>query len=393
MSERTRNAAFGLGMILALGVVAWLMALFLGGAFRPGFRVEGTFSGAGQLLRDGSDVKLRGVLVGIVDDIRVRDDGTAVVTMLISPEHEIPRDVGAAIRAKTLFGEKFIDISTPPDPSEESLREGDRIPLDRTIGPIEVETILEKATPILEAIDPEHLSAALEALVRGFVGNEEALRNATVQGEKALVETRPTLRNLERDIVHLDNFATSLDEIDQDLLDALEGLERAGRTLNANEGNLRASLDNLTSLVRDLADVFLAREADLIDLTTQGAAVLDEVERKAPQLPDLIRVLDGFLGTWIADLTNEAGQPNGFWRILAGSSVGESQPYGPGNPAPAPRGSDAASARAELLGGLGGASEGSSPGLGDVLTAPMDDDTLGELLERLDRPGVEGVGR
>lgn len=389
MSERTRNALFGVGMIIALGVMAWVMTLFLGGAFRSGFRVEGVFPRAGQLLRAGSDVKMRGVLVGTVDDIDVRSTDTAVVTMLIQPEHEIPRNVGAAIRAKTLFGEKFIDIELPADPSAEDLQEGDRIPLDRTIGPFEVETILEKAVPILEAIDPEDLSAALNALVEGFVGNEQALRDATVQGERALVETRETLPNLGRNIAHLENLSASLDDIDRDLVEALENLEQAGQTLRENEAVLGESLDHLTPLVRDLADVFLAREADLIDLTVQGADVLEEVERKAPQIPDLVRVLDGFLATWIADLTNDAGEPLGYWQISAGAAT-DGQPYGPGNPPPEPRGSST-SDRAGLLERLGGSTEEGVPGVGDVLTAPMDDEALGRLLDRLEGDAREGV--
>lgn len=389
MSERTRNALFGVGMLVALGLAGWVMALHLGGAFRPGFRVEGVFPRAGQLLRAGSDVKMRGVLVGTVDDIDVRQRGTAVITMLIGPEHEIPRNVGAVIRAKTLFGEKFIDLEIPPEPSSESLSAGDRIPLDRTIGPFEVETILEKAVPVLEAIDPEDLSAALRALVEGFVGNEQALRDATVQGERALLETQQTLPNLGRNISHLESFATSLDEIDRDLVDALGDLEEANQTLRRNEAVLGESLDTLTPLVRDLADVFLAREADLLDLATEGADVLEELERKAPEIPDILRVLDGFLATWIVDLTNDAGEPLGYWQISAGLAD-DGRAYGPGNPAPAPRGS-AAPTRAGLLERLGerGGEEG-APGLGDVLTAPMDEGALEGLLDRLDRD-AEGV--
>lgn len=389
MSERTRNALFGVGMIIALGVMAWIMTLFLGGAFRSGFRVEGVFPRAGQLLRAGGDVKMRGALVGTVDDIDVRSTDTAVVTMLIQPEHEIPQNVGAAIRAKTLFGEKFIDIELPADPSAENLQEGDRIPLDRTIGPFEVETILEKAVPILEAIDPDDLSAALNALVEGFVGNEQALRDATVQGERALVETQETLPNLGRNIAHLENLSASLDDIDRDLVEALENLEQAGQTLRENEAVLGESLDHLTPLVRDLADIFLAREADLIDLATKGADVLEEVERKAPEIPDLVRVLDGFLATWIADLTNDAGEPLGYWQISAGVAT-DGQPYGPGNPPPEPRGSSMPD-RAGLLERLGGSTEEGAPGVGDVLTAPMDDEALGRLLDRLDGDAPQGV--
>src|SRR5581483_11197592 len=108
--ERKTNAVVGaiaLVIILALG---YELSLFLGGGFKPGFTVGATFTRAGQLLRDGSDVKLRGVLVGEVKSIDVKPDGTAHINMRILPDNKIPSNVGAAIRAKTLFGEKFIEL-------------------------------------------------------------------------------------------------------------------------------------------------------------------------------------------------------------------------------------------------------------------------------------------
>ena len=190
------------------------MFLFLGGTFKPGFEVTANFARAGQLLRAGSDVKIRGVLVGAVKNIDITRSGKARIELRIFPEQEIPRNVGAAIRAKTLFGEKFVELQIPDAMEPGNLREGDEIPESRTIPPFEVETILEKGVPVLNAIDPEAFGAALHALAEGFVGNEQALRNATLQSEKLLTETERTLPNLERNLVHLKNFAAALNDTD-----------------------------------------------------------------------------------------------------------------------------------------------------------------------------------
>lgn len=332
MESRGRNAVVGVIALLLIAAFGYGLWLFLSGRFKPGFEVEATFARAGQLLRSGSDVKLRGVLVGSVSDIEVARSGKATITMLIFPDQEIPANVGAAIRAKTLFGEKFIELRQPEEMAPENLSEGDSIPESRTIPPFEVETILEKGVPVLNAIDPEAFGASLHALAEGFVGNEEALRRATLSSEKLLTETERTLPNLERNLVHLKNFAAALDETDDDFLKALDGLSAVGEAIRSNPEALRATVSGLVPLATDLGDILTARERDLADIAGKGRAVLEEVGKRATNLPNIVQLLDGFLGVWVLDLSEG---PN--WRIyVIDPLIVGGTPYPPGEE-PAPR--------------------------------------------------------
>ncbi len=316
-------------LILAFG---YGMALFLGGTFKPGFEVTANFARAGQLLRAGSDVKMRGVLVGAVKNIDITRSGKARIEMRIFPEQQIPRNVGAAIRAKTLFGEKFVELQIPDAMSPGKLREGDEIPESRTIPPFEVETILEKGVPVLNAIDPEAFGAALHALAKGFVGNEQALRNATLQSEKLLTETERTLPNLERNLVHLKNFAAALNDTDDSFLKALDGLSAVGEAIRSHPDEFRRTVDALVPLATDLGDVLTARQQDLADIAGDGRRVLDEVAERAKNLPRVVELLDSFLGVWILDLSEG---PN--WRIyVTDPLIIGGAPYPPGEE-PAPR--------------------------------------------------------
>jgi phospholipid/cholesterol/gamma-HCH transport system substrate-binding protein len=339
------------------------LSLFLSGTFKPGFEVTAHFARAGQLLRNGSDVKLRGVLVGAVSQIKVEESGKARIRMRILPDQEIPSNVGAAIRAKTLFGEKFIELRQPEEMAPGNLSEGDDIPESRTVPPFEVETILEKGVPVLNAVDPEAFGAALHALAEGFVGNEQALRNATLNSEKLLTETERTLPSLERNLVHLKNFANALDETDTDFLKALEGLSAVGEVIRGNPEALRATVSELVPLATDLGDILTARERDLADIAGKGRAVLDEVAERADKLPRLVQLLDGFLGVWVLDLSEG---PN--WRIyVTDPLIVGGTPYPPGGE-PAPR----QAAIAELI--KTSETRGIAGALGVILDAlPLDD--------------------
>ena len=356
-----------LAIILAFG---YALSLFLGGGFKSGFQVTATFSRAGQLLRDGSDVKLRGVLVGEVSHIQVDPQGTARIRMRLFPDEEIPSNVGAAIRAKTLFGEKFIELEIPPKMALDNLRNGSDIPESRTVGPFEVETILEKAVPILDAVDPEQFGAALHAFAEGLVGNTQALRNATLQSEHLLTTTERTLPNLERNLVHLQHFASALHSTDTSLLQALNGLDQVGTAIRDHPDAFRATLANLSDVSSTLGDIVSSHERDLSDIAGQGAPVLRTVADRANKLPHIASSLDGFLGVWAADL------PDGpYWRIYVVNPVLlMGQPYSVGTQ-PQPR--------ADAVDAVAGAKQGPRHTLIDTLLAPVPTQGIQKLVGQL----------
>ncbi len=374
MERRGLNAIVGAIALVLMLLFGYGLSLFLGGGFKSGYSVTATFSRAGQLLRDGSDVKMRGVLVGEVKNIDVARDGRAHIKMRIFPEMEIPSNVGAAIRAKTLFGEKFIELQIPKSLASDNLKNGSEIPESRTIGPFEVETILEKAVPLLEAVDPEQFGSALHALAQGLVGNEQALRNANVQSEKLLTATERTLPNLQRNLVHLDHFARALNTTDTSLLEALNGLTQVGEVIRDHPTEFRQTLEGLTSLSDDLADVIGPREGDLGTLAGEGAPVLKSVADRAGKLPHIVESLHGFLGVWVADLTDGP-----YWRIYVVDPIlVGGTPYAPGTePKPQPN----AAAK------LAGQKTGTKKSIIDVLLGAVPSDAVSDAADQLTKVG------
>ena len=72
----------------------------------------------GLQLPNRADVKIRGVIVGEVLDMSA-DAGGAELTLGLYPSKvgEIPENVSASIVPKTLFGEKYVSLIVPDDPS------------------------------------------------------------------------------------------------------------------------------------------------------------------------------------------------------------------------------------------------------------------------------------
>ena len=324
-----------------------MTGLFLTGRIgQSGVLASAEFAHCGQGLRVGGDVKERGVLVGRITSIERVSDGTCLVGFQLEPAdiEMIPANVGAQIRAKTIFGEKWVELLYPSEPDSETIAAGDVITQDRTIDPLEVETILNTALPLLEAIDPEYLSGILEALAGGFVGHEEAAIRGIEEGIRALKPFNENEKLLEDGIEQLARSGEVLDDVDTDLLAALDNLDELNEFTMANEDLISANLLKTPRLLDELSSLFERRFTDFTKIANQGATVVSVLAARAEDLDRLLNALPRFNAAWIRNLnhvcryrqaTDEPGKavgervPGRCWRVhnLISHSRG---PYAPG---------------------------------------------------------------
>ena len=124
-----RRRLLGLLLIAVMvGGVALSIALY-DKAFTPVVTVKLQADKIGNQLIKQSDVKVRGLIVGSVQDIVATDHG-AELTLALNPESAklIPENVSARFLPKTLFGERFVSLEIPKDPSAKTLSSRRRHP-------------------------------------------------------------------------------------------------------------------------------------------------------------------------------------------------------------------------------------------------------------------------
>jgi phospholipid/cholesterol/gamma-HCH transport system substrate-binding protein len=337
-----------LALSLAGGAVALTgLNLVRGGLIDRSVPVVADFTHCGQGLRVGGDVKLRGVLVGRISSISRLADGDAQCRVELGLKQEtleqIPANAGAQVRAKTVFGEKWVELLYPEEPATTSIAAGDAIGRDRTIDPLEVETILNTALPLLDAIDPEHLAGALTALADAFTGREDAAIRAMTAGIEAL---DPVIENrdlLEKGIAQVAETGEVLEEISPDLAAALDNLDDVNRFTIANRDLIETSLRKAPLLLDELSLLFDTRIRDFSAIANHGATVLGIVAARSDDLDRLLSVLPRFNSAWIRNLnhvcryrqeTDEPGKSRGdrvpgrCWRVhnLLSESQGAYEP-------------------------------------------------------------------
>ncbi|MPY96396.1 MAG: MCE family protein [Actinophytocola sp.] len=288
--RRLRYQALGLVFVLlAAGFIAGTIGIYTK-AFTDVAMVTLRTEFAGNQMREGADVKIRGMLVGEVRSIASTGDG-ASLDLALKPEliDVIPADVTARLLPKTLFGERYVDLRPPERPSPASLVAGDVISQDRSRNAIELERVLDGLLPLLQSVEPQKLSSSLNAIATALDGRGEKLGQTLTRVSKMLGEFNPSLPDLKADIASFADVAQTYSDALPDALDAVSYLTTTTRTLAAKRDGLRSLYGSVTGASDDLGGFLAANKANLIRLTARTQSTLDVLARYAPQYPCLMR--------------------------------------------------------------------------------------------------------
>ena len=333
---RIRNAVLGfVALALLIGSVGatWF---FLKGGFESGEPVRAIFSspGVGQQLPVNGDVKVRGVLVGRIDEIRLNDDGEAVVEMLLRRD-DLSAASRAEIRSKTIFGQKWVELIPPENPlSDEVLTAGSVIPDERTVEPLELERALQLGHDLLDAVPLRDLTTVFNTLARGFSGQEDDAIKAMERGLVALRAVNAKGDKLDLSLRQLREFSQWLNDNDEDLLSFMESLDSANRALVGNAPEFRRSLRTVTPFIRTLTRFQRRINPDLARLAEDGAELAELIEPRTDDLVDIIVQLQPFTTIWNSGLKQPCAglfaSDMTCWQVYQMPGMDSRGLYGPG---------------------------------------------------------------
>ncbi len=296
-----------LGMVaLAIFCGAVLMTwFFLQGGFQGGVPVDAVFSapGVGQQLPIGGDVKIRGVLVGRIDNVTIQEE-KAVIELRLNTDQQIPEDSVAEIRSKTVFGQKWVELIPPPGASSGPfLVAGSTIPDDRTVEPLELERALQLGSDLLSTIPLDDLAEVFRTLAEGFSGQEGAAAAAIDDGLVALQAVNSRSDEFDLSLRQLSEFSAWLDDNDDALLGFMGSLDSANRALVGAAPEFRANLQSVPAFFNAFATFQEDVESDLGRLVEEGATLAEIVAVRSDDLRDLVVNLEAFTTVWNSGLS------------------------------------------------------------------------------------------
>ena len=291
----TRQGYRLLGVVFFV-IVGTLIALSLQAynkAFTPVTKVDLDITASGQQLLPGSDVKVRGLLVGEVRSI-TSDGSKATIHMALRPSdaRRLPANVTAVILPKTVFGEKFVDLRIPSDPSDVSLAAAPRgdgnvptIGLDRSKPALELSRVLTNILPLLRSVNPQELSMTLSAIASALEGRGEKLGETLELLDRYLIEFNPNIDVLKQDITALADVATTYDAAAPDLLRVLNNLIVTSRTIVAEKQTIETFLSDVTSVANKTNSLLQRSATNLIQVNKVNRGLLALLARYSPEFP------------------------------------------------------------------------------------------------------------
>ncbi|MDX1565880.1 MAG: MlaD family protein, partial [Phycisphaeraceae bacterium] len=126
MTESARNTIVGLTAIVGMVGLAWLIFIF-GDAPKwvvPSYTVHVKLDDASGLA-NGSPIRLDGIQVGEIDQIRHRPEGGTLVVCRIETEYDIPANVDVFSESSPLGGSATLKFVTQPPNAEPLAKSGE----------------------------------------------------------------------------------------------------------------------------------------------------------------------------------------------------------------------------------------------------------------------------
>ncbi len=315
----------GLVLLLITAVILTFVILQFRGTLKPKTPLTMLSSRAGLVMDPNAKVTYNGVAIGRVAKIEPTEvDGkeAAKFSLEVDPKflHLIPANVEGEIQATTIFGNKYVSLSSPKNPVGQHITSNDTI--DARNVTTEFNTVFETITNLAEKIDPVKLNLTLSATAEALTGLGGKLGETLVKTNVALDNLNPRLPRLQYGMQRLADVADLYTAAGPDFWDSLDNALTTVRTLNDQQGDLDATLLGAIGFGNTGAEVFergapyLVRAmSDLVPtsrlLNTYSPEIACMLRKYAELLPG---ALDGFGGNGysLADHAELIGAPNPY---------------------------------------------------------------------------------
>ncbi len=230
---------------------------------------------AGLVLNPDAKVKFHGVQVGRVSDIEGTSDGQVAIRLAIDAAwlHLIPANSLVNIESTTVFGAKSVSLVSPPRPSAEALRAGQVLSAQHVT--VEVNTVFQRLTSLLDKIDPAKLSQTLAAISTAFDGRGDKFGQALVDFGAFLAEIEPSLPALSHDIEVTPQVVDAYADAADDLMRTADNASKLSQTIVDTQDDLDTFLISSIGLADIGTDVIGSNRKAMTDVVHLLAPTTD----------------------------------------------------------------------------------------------------------------------
>lgn len=325
-------------IVCMFGIFA-LLAIFAQLRFQSENVYNAEFSDVSGL-QNGNFVRIAGVEVGKIKDIKVRPDG--IVTVKFSADRAVQLTQGnrATIRYDNLIGGRYLELEQGAGATKK-LQPGDTIPVGRTSPALDLDALIGGFRPLFRALDPDQVNALTSQLIAAFQGQGATIGSFLAQ-TAAVTNTLANRDDLiGQVIINLNTVLGSLGDQSDQFDKAVTSLSALVKGLAARKSDIANGLAYTNEAARSIGDLLSQARPPLKDTVAEtervaGIAVGDHdyLDNLINTLPDKYKLLGrqgiygDFFNFYLCDvllkLNGKGGQP--VYVKVAGQDTGRCTP-------------------------------------------------------------------
>jgi phospholipid/cholesterol/gamma-HCH transport system substrate-binding protein len=229
-SHRSMILKVGIFTVSMLLVAVGLVVTFGEFRFGPSNTYHANFIDATRL-KAGQKVRIAGVPVGAVKDVKLNPNNTVDVAFTVDKRYTLYSSTRAVIRYDNLVGDRFLEITSGPGELRK-LRPGATIDQQHTSPALDLDALLGGLRPVLKGLDANKINTVSSYVIELLQGQGGALSNL---------------------LANAGAFGSTLGARDQVIGDVINNLNAVLTTVDAKGAQFSASVDELQKLITGLA--------------------------------------------------------------------------------------------------------------------------------------------
>lgn len=345
MSTPATVVKFSIFSVLCLGFTAWLVMMMGNISFEPRHAYAADFASVqGLLVND--DVKIAGVTLGKVTDVEHRPGGIARVHFTLREDVDIPENSTITVRWRDVFGLRFLYVE-PGDGA--AVEPGHVFAREQTRAPADLNVLLQRLTPFIEALSPELQNQVLQALSDALVGREAQVQQLIAEGASLTQAIASRDQQIESLLVNTEVIMSAYAEREQELRGLLQSFAEVSSTLRERNDELERALVSLADGQTELRRFVEANEDEIRGTLDALEAITEVIAPRRDRLAEVLETMPrGLVGYHLISRTGQWFNIRSVGVSVADTVVSTERGAG----YPRPDGSESTgTALSELLGG------------------------------------------
>ncbi|MFD8248560.1 MCE family protein [Nocardia sp. NPDC059691] len=282
-TAKLRTRALGIAFFVVVALFLWTTIAIYNKQFVKTVDVDLITDSVGNALTRNADVKVRGITVGEVRSSS-SEGGEVTLNLAINPDkaQQIPVNATARLLPKTLFGERYVDLVIPEQPSPQHLTDGVTLHQDVSGNAIELSKLLDDVLPLLQAIPPQDLAATLGALSQALSGQGTALGQTLDKLDDIFRQVNVVLPDLRADLRSFAEVAATYSDAAPQLIQALDNLRTTNATIVQRRTDIDALYATLTPTSATTTEFLLANRDNIVDVAADSRPALEQLAYYSP---------------------------------------------------------------------------------------------------------------